>query len=266
MKYTLLLIVSGLLLQAVSGFGQDAQPSQPNQPHAGQWVYVSGFEATKAQKHGKAAFDYTLGVLGKVRSKWYPQIPELEKSGGLKQGATSIEVKINHDASLGSMKIVESTGDARLDAAAQQAISSSQPFRGLPESYQGKDLNIRLKFGYFPASDAVPFCEGPNWGAHSAAYTVQKVGGGITPPKTTYAPDPEYSEEARRDRYMSSVQIAGTVDPQGEFTDLCVTQAAGKGLDEKALSAVQNWKFEPASLEGQPVAVRVLVEVTFELY
>jgi len=65
---------------------------------------------------------------------------------------------------------------------------------------------------------------------------------------------------------MSVVQIAGTVDPQGAFTDLCVSQAAGEGLDEKAMEAVSTWKFEPATLRGEPVAVRVNVEVSFRLY
>jgi TonB family protein len=65
---------------------------------------------------------------------------------------------------------------------------------------------------------------------------------------------------------MSIVRIAGTVDLQGAFTDLCVAQAAGEGLDEKALEAVAAWKFEPATLQGEPVAVRLNVEVSFRLY
>jgi periplasmic protein TonB len=38
------------------------------------------------------------------------------------------------------------------------------------------------------------------------------------------------------------------------------------GLDEKAIEAVQKWKFSPGMEDGYPVAVQVNVEVTFRLY
>ena len=40
----------------------------------------------------------------------------------------------------------------------------------------------------------------------------------------------------------------------------------GLGLDEKAIEAVRNWKFEPALKDGKPVAVQINVEVNFRLY
>jgi TonB family protein len=67
-------------------------------------------------------------------------------------------------------------------------------------------------------------------------------------------------------KYQSRVRLAGTVDMQGTFTDLCVLVPAGAGLDEKAMSAVKTWRFEPASLGREPVAVRINVEVDFRLY
>jgi TonB family protein len=38
------------------------------------------------------------------------------------------------------------------------------------------------------------------------------------------------------------------------------------GLDEKAIEAVSTWRFQPATHNGQPVAVEVNVEVSFRLY
>ena len=40
----------------------------------------------------------------------------------------------------------------------------------------------------------------------------------------------------------------------------------GMGLDEKAIEAVKNWRFEPAKLNGKAVPVPVSVEVEFRLY
>ena len=45
-----------------------------------------------------------------------------------------------------------------------------------------------------------------------------------------------------------------------------IARSLGLGLDEKALEAVRQWKFEPARKDGQPVAVLVNVEVNFRLY
>jgi TonB family protein len=38
------------------------------------------------------------------------------------------------------------------------------------------------------------------------------------------------------------------------------------GLDEKAIEAVQKWKFAPGMKDGHPVSVQVSVEVNFRLY
>jgi TonB family protein len=38
------------------------------------------------------------------------------------------------------------------------------------------------------------------------------------------------------------------------------------GLDEKAVAAVQQWRFEPARKDGHPVPARIYVEVDFHLF
>jgi protein TonB len=45
-----------------------------------------------------------------------------------------------------------------------------------------------------------------------------------------------------------------------------VQRSAGMGLDEKAMAAVKQWRFQPATLDGRPVAVRISVEVSFRLF
>jgi TonB family protein len=48
--------------------------------------------------------------------------------------------------------------------------------------------------------------------------------------------------------------------------DVQVTRPLGMGLDEKAIEAVKEWRFQPAKKDGVPVAVRILVDVDFHLY
>ena len=230
-------------------------------------MYVSGFQILDQGKDPNALSIYPFRILAKVRSRWYPQILELQKSIERKRGTAVIGFEISKDGSLSKVTTLESAGDSALDAAASLAVQQSAPFAELPESYRGKVLKVRMYFGYDQsASVEAPFCDGPDWGAHPASYALHYVRNGVTPPRTKNSPDPEYSEEARKGKYMSVVRIAGTVDPHGGFTDLCVVQAAGFGLDEKAMETVKTWRFEPATLRGEPVAVRLNVETSFRLY
>jgi protein TonB len=38
------------------------------------------------------------------------------------------------------------------------------------------------------------------------------------------------------------------------------------GLDEKAIEAIRQWKFEPSRKDGEAVAVLVDIEVNFHLF
>jgi len=95
---------------------------------------------------------------------------------------------------------------------------------------------------------------------------VFRVGGGVSPPRALDTPDPEYSEEARKAKYQGTCILWLVVDQNGKPRDIKVARALGMGLDEKAIEAVRNWKFEPAMKDGKPVAVQINVEVNFRLY
>jgi protein TonB len=95
---------------------------------------------------------------------------------------------------------------------------------------------------------------------------VFRVGGGVSAPKALFAPDPEYSEEARKAKYQGTCVLWLVVGPDGRPRDIHIARSLGLGLDEKAIEAVKNWKFEPAMKDGKPVAVQINVEVDFRLY
>lgn len=92
------------------------------------------------------------------------------------------------------------------------------------------------------------------------------VGNGVSAPRIIYDPDPEYSDEARKARYQGNVTLMIVVDPNGKTRDIQVQRSLGMGLDEKAIEAVTKWRFRPGMKDGQPVAVRVMVDVSFHLY
>jgi periplasmic protein TonB len=92
------------------------------------------------------------------------------------------------------------------------------------------------------------------------------VGGGVLPPRAVYAPEPEFSEEARKAKYQGVCTLGLIVGTDGRPSNIRVLSSLGMGLDEKAIEAVRNWKFEPAMKDGHPVRVEIAVEVDFHLY
>ncbi len=110
---------------------------------------------------------------------------------------------------------------------------------------------------------------GPGVGpGHGGGYGggAYRVGGGVSAPRGLYTPDPEYSEEARKAKYQGTVVLWMVVGADGRPQQIRVQRALGMGLDEKAIEAVRQWKFEPAKLNGQAVPVEINVEVNFRLY
>jgi len=110
---------------------------------------------------------------------------------------------------------------------------------------------------------------GPGVGAGSGGGIgggVYKVGGGISAPTAISSPDPDYTEEARKAKKQGTCVLWLIVDSSGHPRDLKVVRGLGMGLDEKALEAVKNWRFQPALKDGKPVDVQISVEVEFHLY
>jgi TonB family protein len=97
---------------------------------------------------------------------------------------------------------------------------------------------------------------------------VYQVGNGVSPPRAIFQPEAEFSDEARRAKYEGTVVVTLIVDANGNPQNVHVTRTLGMGLDEKAVEAVQKYKFKPAveQKSGKAVPVMVSVEVRFRLY
>jgi len=95
---------------------------------------------------------------------------------------------------------------------------------------------------------------------------LRKIGGGVTGPIPTYEPEPEFSEEARKAKFMGSVLVGLVVDTNGMPQNVHIVRGVGMGLDEKAMEAVRQYRFKPAMENGKPVPVEVNVEVNFQIF
>jgi len=92
------------------------------------------------------------------------------------------------------------------------------------------------------------------------------VGGGVSAPVPIYEVEPEFSEEARKAKFMGVVTVQLVVDAHGMPQDVRILRGVGMGLDENAVKAVQQYRFKAAMMGGKPVAVMVNVEVNFQIF
>lgn len=99
--------------------------------------------------------------------------------------------------------------------------------------------------------------------AHAKDEPVFDIGPGITPPRVTHQVNPAYKPDSEGFRITGSVIIGLVVSSKGEPKNVHVVRSLGKGVDDSAVEAVKQWQFDPARKSGQPVAVRITVEIRF---
>ena len=92
-----------------------------------------------------------------------------------------------------------------------------------------------------------------------------RVGGDVKAPVVINRVEPVYPEEARKARIMGIVIVEAVIDQNGVVKDVEVLKPLPFGLDQAAVDAVKQWTFKPATLDGQPVAVRFNLTINFKL-
>jgi TonB family protein len=94
---------------------------------------------------------------------------------------------------------------------------------------------------------------------------VYQPGAGIDPPTLVKEVRPIYTDEARRQRIQGDVILEIVVRSDGSVGSIRVRRSLGGGLDQRAIEAVRQWRFNPARRHGTPVDVAVEVAVEFKL-
>jgi TonB family protein len=95
--------------------------------------------------------------------------------------------------------------------------------------------------------------------------SVHRVGNGVTPPSLVSKVEPEYTDEARIAKYQGTVVLYAEISPEGAAHNLRIMRGLGLGLDEKAIDAINQWKFKPGIKDGTPVTVAATIEVNYRL-
>lgn len=104
--------------------------------------------------------------------------------------------------------------------------------------------------------------EGSGGGMGGGPY---RPGSGVRPPRLLKEVKAAYTEDARRNNLEGEVVLEIVVRRDGSVSDVKLINGLPAGLNDRAIAAVRQWRFAPATRLGQPVDVIVEVAVEFKL-
>jgi TonB family protein len=126
----------------------------------------------------------------------------------------------------------------------------------LPMTGEMQELLKQPAISYERSAEAIPAEPG----------VLQPGVDGASLPVCVFCPSPDYTDLARTAKYRGTVELSLVVTKDGAVNSVLVLKGAPFALTQKAIDAVQKWKFKPAKFHGQSVRVRVPVDIEFQLY
>jgi len=143
-----------------------------------------------------------------------------------------------------------------------------------PVSTQRSDADQSVQA---PSVDAAPAADSSNAGALSGIVSSNvaapaapeiptegpvKVGGNVKEPRLVSRVMPEYPLVAKQAGIQGDVVVKTTIDQKGNVVNMQVVSGPAM-LRGPALSALRRWRYEPSTLNGQPISVQMLVTIKF---
>ena len=94
---------------------------------------------------------------------------------------------------------------------------------------------------------------------------VYRVGDGVAAPSILEEVKPSYTPAALLAHVEGMVKLDCVVRADGTVTDIRIVEPLHPQLDEASTRALEQWRFKPGTKNGEPVPVRVEIEMTFTL-
>lgn len=91
-----------------------------------------------------------------------------------------------------------------------------------------------------------------------------RVSSGIAEGLKTHNVNPKYPREARKKGIQGDVILQATLDTKGNLTNVKVAQG-DPILAKAAVEAVQQWRYRPYVLNGEPVEVETTIKIQFHM-
>ncbi len=193
------------------------------------------------------------------------------------QGVVTLECVVQPDGTVGVVTVTKSLHEG-LD---QEAIKAVKQWRFKPGLKDGKAVPVRITLEMTFTLRDTPAAGGatkppsipvlpPTTGDTAAKSQpeparVYKPGDGVTAPVLVKDVKPQYTSDAKDAKIQGTVVLECVVKTDGTVGEIKVTRALEPGLDEEAVKALRQWRFEPGTKDGKPVPVRITLEMTFTL-
>jgi TonB family protein len=136
------------------------------------------------------------------------------------------------------------------------ALPPGTPPEKLLRSRHVYSMNVNMpNFNSATGSWIIHFSEmhlsgGPRMGPLAAPVPVHKV-------------DPKYPQDLILEHVEGEVILYGVIRENGSVDSIQLVRSVDQKLDANAVSAFGMWKFEPATRDGQPVALEAIVQIPF---
>lgn len=143
-----------------------------------------------------------------------------------------------------------------------------------PVSTQRSDADQSVQA---PSVDAAPAEDSSNAGALSGIVSSNvaapaapeiptegpvKVGGNVKEPRLVSRVMPEYPLVAKQAGIQGDIVVKTTIDQKGNVVNMQIVSGPAM-LRGPALAALRRWRYEPSTLNGQPISVQMLVTIKF---
>lgn len=198
---------------------------------------------TSRRRIGRVVQWSVLGAVGLaaivVGSRWVADPAEQQQTRGSRAAGATVTISVEE---------LEAMAGA-LDGRLQPVLEQLQAVLNDPESGTNSfrvTLTIRPLRGDLADAPTEPI----------------RIGDGVPPPTKIHDVPPVYPPAARAAGIGGIVILDATIDAMGEVSNLEVLQSVPE-LDEAAIAAVEQWRYEPTLVDGVPVSVTMTMTISF---
>jgi TonB family protein len=122
------------------------------------------------------------------------------------------------------------------------------------------DTTITIKYAFSDSGEPQVHTEHPE----NMPPIPKRIGGSVLPPRVIFQVEPTFSKKERSEWINASVLVNLWVDEQGNPQHIRILRGYNDTFNDKAVKAVEQYKFAPATLNGKPVLVELNIEVNFK--
>jgi TonB family protein len=169
------------------------------------------------------------------------------------EGIVSVDATIGPDGSVKRLQVGKRLGHG-LD---ENALLAVRDWRFSPARRNGKPVEATTR------AEVEFNLRNAELNEEIANDMATRIGPGVSPPQIIHRVEPRYPFNASAANPDDAVVLDAVILEDGTPKIVRVIQSRDWELDEIAINALKQWKFSPATIDGQPVKVRMNIAVHF---